>query len=245
MRPYIAPIGYAGVPAHQPTILKGDAPRFRPNSDTGNLAPAMLSFRLMAQHSTSQAGFSHGQRLSFVAIAILGATGVALQFIQTEDPRFPLWYFTVDSAIASSVLALVQSIRGRATAGAVTTSFFSASLVSGVVFWAAIFPVNRLGEEPAVIAANLFLHVALPVALLAAQRGTRLFPPHGSVLICLIWPALYFVITWVTAFRGVGQIPYAFMDYNEVGLPLPLLAVAVVGALLTGTTATLRWLQRI
>ena len=41
--------------------------------------------------------------LSYLTAAVLVA-GVLCQFIQKTDPVFPLWYFTVDSAILAAVV---------------------------------------------------------------------------------------------------------------------------------------------
>lgn len=200
-------------------------------------------WEIMNEDSVVDTPFSTRQRIGFTALGAIGLAGVALQFAQGEDLRFPLWYFTVNSAIGTSALAFAQAIVGRRTWGGWATSFFSASVVSGVVYWIAIFPTMGAGVEPLTIAANIVLHAALPIVVLATQRGTRLFPQGTRLWLCLAWPFLYCVAGSLASLVFEGEIPYDFITPSVVGIPMTVVALAVVSASLVGTTLGLRRLQ--
>ena len=61
--------------------------------------------------------FPRGRRKTTLVLAALivvnQTVGVACQFVQQTDPRFPLAYFTVDSAVVAGIAAALALLVGE------------------------------------------------------------------------------------------------------------------------------------
>lgn len=172
------------------------------------------------------------------AAALTIATGVVMQFVQRTDPRHPLLYFTVDSAVLAVVtlLAALAMPTGGLLAR-IRPGVCASALLSGLVYAAVIAPAQNGGswfaphDDIPVRIAQVLLHGVGPALLLL----DFVLDPPRSTQSCrvatwwLLWPAGYFASVEVLAATGLGEMPYEFLDWRIVGLwALPTLVV--VGA---------------
>jgi hypothetical protein len=186
------------------------------------------------------------KRLRPLAVIVL-ATGVTCQFIQRTDQRFPLVYYTVDSAIlATAVLLALQSpwaeMAARIHNAAVTGVVFSALIYATV-----IAPTSPSGgwfaplDDPWVRAATVLLHGIAPVLLVADYLGS---PPPSSTLkaaiSCLWWPISYLIVMSLLAWGGLVQMPYRFLSPSASGPGLVACAIAGLAAISVGLAAALQ-----
>lgn len=189
-------------------------------------------------------------------IVLNQTVGVACQFIQSTDPRFPLVYFTIDSAVLAGVAAAL-TLRGAT--GAWVQRLRLAAVVgvglSAIFFAAVIAPATPTGtwfqphDDFMVRTATLLLHGVAPV-LVTAEYVLR--PPRlslrDSVAWSYPWPLLYLAgIGVLAAVGGAETIPYPFLRPAVTGWPTTVVAymglVAVLGLLgwSVGALADTRW----
>ncbi|MFT3942371.1 MAG: hypothetical protein QM705_00905 [Ancrocorticia sp.] len=178
---------------------------------------------------------SVARRIIFVGIAVCGAVGVLMQFLQQEDPRMPLWYFTVDAAILSSVFASIAATRAKIVYAKVTAWLFTASIVSGIVYWSVIYPFNGIGQNLEMVLANILLHAILPVLILVSQLSLCSLPRETRMLSSLSVPVIYLVAVIGSSRVLHQEVPYAFLDISIIGLQMFLLAMAGIGLITCGT----------
>lgn len=180
--------------------------------------------------------------MSWIVTAI-GLAGLVFQAIQVEDRTPMLLYFTVWSAIVSTVAwPFVDSTRSRviriaAQAGAI------GNLMAGIVYWAVLFPPNGPGKQLVTILANVTLHALLPAAVLlrlhARPRPATL--SWVQELATAIYPLAYLLISVLLDLALGIPSPYGFLQLhgganvllNSVGL---LIVWCVLAAMLHGTT---------
>lgn len=172
---------------------------------------------------------------SAALIVINQVAGVVCQFVQGTDPRFPLMYFTVDSAILAGVVAALSlASRDGPWVWRLRLAAVSGVVISGLAFAVLIVPATETGtwfqphDDLAVRVANVLLHGVAPV-LVTIDYLIR--PPRRSigttVAWCYPWPLLY--IAGLGLLVAVGRqdaIPYPFLQPALVGW------AAVGGALL-------------
>lgn len=176
-----------------------------------------------------------------VATAAVLVAGVVCQFVQRTDPVFPLWYFTVDSAILAAVASAwtlgdadgraITSLRGLSTVAVV---------LSGAVYATVIAPMSATGtwfqpwDDLWVRAAIVLMHAVAPV-LAVAQFLTRRAPKGNPSTVAgtwCLWPVLYVTLMLAIAGATSARIPYAFLDPAQMGGVLPALgSAAAVGIL--------------
>lgn len=188
--------------------------------------------------------------LVLAALIVVNQTvGVACQFVQHTDPRFPLAYFTVDSAVLAGIAAalalLVGEFRG---AWQLRLAAAVGVCVSGLVFATLIAPATPTGtwfqphDDWFVRTANLLLHGVAPVLVVAdyvARAETT--SVRRSVGWAYVWPLTYlFGLLAIAAVFGGDVIPYPFLRPSVVGWSTATAAVfalialvAVVGAILS------------
>jgi hypothetical protein len=179
---------------------------------------------------------------SWIVVAV-GVAGLLFQLIQVEDRTPMLLYFTVWSAIVTTVSwPFVDTTSSRvfriaAQAGAI------GNLMSGIVYWAVLFPPNGPGKFLVTILANTTLHAVLPLAVLVRLHAR----PRPEVLSWLqelataSYPLLYLVTSVLLDLAFGIQSPYGFLQLrgganvllNSVGL---LVVWCVLAAILHGTT---------
>jgi hypothetical protein len=134
--------------------------------------------------------------LSWILTGI-GCAGLIFQFLQVEDHTPMLLYFTVWSAILTTIvwpfvdMTKSQVVRVAAQAGAL------GNVLSGIVYWAVLFPPNGPGKYLLTILANVTLHAVLPVVVLvrlhARPRPATL--RWKQQLATAIYPLIYLVST--------------------------------------------------
>lgn len=174
--------------------------------------------------------------LSYLTAAVLVA-GVLCQFIQKTDPVFPLWYFTVDSAILAAVVSLWSAHRPNDQAAIFLRGLATTAVVlSAIVYAAVIAPMSPTGtwfqpwDDLWVRAALVLMHGIAPF-LVVAQFLTYAAPRTGLSRVAAtwcLWPALYVVCMLTAAAFTTARIPYAFLDPEEMGGLLPVLGSGLV-----------------
>ena len=187
-------------------------------------------------------------RLATAVLLLNQVCAVVCQFMQHTDPRFPLWYFTVDSAIlaglgAAADLAMprarwVPALRHTAAVGVV---------VSAVIFTAVIAPASPTGtwfqghDDLAVRVATVLFHAVAPMLVI----GCYLLRPTGlrgraAVRYAFPWPLAYAAALYImVVVRGPKVIPYPFLAPGQVGWGIVGLAVGVLTVLVAATGAAL------
>jgi hypothetical protein len=180
--------------------------------------------------------------LSWIVVAT-GCAGLIFQFMQVEDHTPMFLYFTVWSAILTTVVwpfvdtTNSKLLRIAAQAGVV------GNLMSGIVYWAVLFPPNGPGKYLLTILANVTLHAVLPVAVLVRLHAN----PRPETLrareefATIIHPLLYLVTSVVLDSAFGIPSPYGFLrlhtDANVWLNSMALLLVwCVLAAALHGTT---------
>lgn len=159
-----------------------------------------------------------------IGAILLLVCGVVAQFVQRTDPVFPMWYFTIDSAIlATAVVAgsLLGSDRSRVphwVAGGATVGV----VLSAVVFAAVIAPASPSGgwfnahDDMWARLATLLLHGAAPIAVVLAYATTPYTtrPSWFHALQFLWWPLSYFIVITALAHLQLATVPYPFLDLS-------------------------------
>jgi len=146
------------------------------------------------------------------------ALGIALQLIQKEDPTPTFRYFTIWCAaalcvFASGILAGVPRLNR-----CVGVSSSAGVVFSGLVYLAAIAPVNGLGSRVLTIAANLVLHVISPAAVVTfAARNLDWVTTMRERWIALALPGSYLFWAELGSWRGAAPV-YTFLDIKRVGV---------------------------
>lgn len=192
-------------------------------------------------------------QLATAVLLVNQVCAVVCQFMQHTDPRFPLWYFTVDSAIlaglgAAADLAMpharwVPALRHTAAVGVV---------VSAVIFAAVIAPTSPSGtwfqghDDLPVRVATVLFHAVAPALVIGCHslRPTGL-RGRAAVGYAFLWPLAYLVgLCIMVAARGPGVIPYPFLAPGQVGWGIVALAVGALSALIAATGAGLSAMNR-
>lgn len=182
--------------------------------------------------------------------ALLGNQVIAVgcQFVQHTDPRFPLWYFTVDSAILAGVAAAaglagpharwVPALRHTAAVGV---------LVSALIFAAVIAPASPSGtwfqghDDIPVRIATVLLHGVAPVLVIACcwLRPTGL-RGRAAIGYAYLWPLAYLAgLCAMLSVRGPGVMPYPFLAPGQMGWGTVGLASSALTALIAASGAAL------
>ncbi|MBS1696701.1 MAG: Pr6Pr family membrane protein [Actinobacteria bacterium] len=189
-----------------------------------------------------------------VLIVVNQTVGVACQFVQHTDPRFPLAYFTVDSAVLAGVIALLALLVGQFR-GAWQLRLAAAVgvCVSAVVFAAVIAPATQTGtwfqphDDWFMRTANLLLHGTAPVLVVADYVArAEATSVRRSVSWAYVWPLTYLAgLLAVAAVFGGDTIPYPFLRPSVVGWPTATGAVIALIALVAVVSAMLSVLCRV
>ncbi|OMC39079.1 hypothetical protein A5740_03060 [Mycobacterium sp. GA-1841] len=152
--------------------------------------------------------------------------GLACQFIQDTDSRFPLWYFTVDSAIAAAAVALLTLLVPRARCLPVLRHTAAVGvIVSAVIFAAFIAPGTETGtwfqphDDTAVRMATVLFHGTAPILVVADYL---LHQPRiralQAVAWAYLWPLTYFAgLCVLVAVFGQSAVPYPFLSPEAMG----------------------------
>jgi hypothetical protein len=170
-----------------------------------------------------ESGTSRVPRLSTLLAALIvvnQAVGVACQFAQRTDPRFPLYYFTVDSAVLAGVAAMLAlGFRDGPSIARVRLVAAVGVVVSGIVFATVIAPATETGtwfqphDDLPVRTATLLMHGVAPVLVIAdyLRKNSRL-SVRATVLWSYPWPLSYLAGMGVlAALYGSDVMPYPFL----------------------------------
>lgn len=157
-----------------------------------------------------------GSRILGTAATFVAAIAVSLQVLQTEDPTSPWAYFTVWSAITTGTGWLLLDLgAGSRVARVVAAAGSIGCLLSAIVYWLVLYPLNGIGIQPLTVAANLTLHLLLPVVVIArltlGEQTWRL-DRHLS-LATLLLPLAYVAVSLGPA--NGSQSPYTFLRPQE------------------------------
>jgi hypothetical protein len=205
-----------------------------------------------------ESGVTRVSRLSTVVavlIVVNQAVGVVCQFIQRTDPRFPLLYFTVDSAVLAAVAA-VLALAGRdgSWVRRVRLAAVVGVVVSGIVFAAVIAPATETGtwfqphDDLPVRTATVLLHAVAPILVtvdyLMRRSGLSI---RATILWSYPWPLGYLAGIGVLAgLVGSEVMPYPFLRPSTsggatvAGAYVALIVVVGVVGLLLGAGG--RWM---
>lgn len=181
---------------------------------------------------------------------------VLCQFVQGTDPRFPLLYFTVDSAIAAATVALITLVAPSTPwLQALRHSVAVGVIISAVVFMALIAPATDTGtwfqphDDAWVRIATVLLHGVAP-ALVIVDYMLRTAPmrPLEAATQAFGWPLTYLVgMSVLVAVAGQDIIPYPFLSPQAMGWGTVALAIAVLIVLVAccglalGTLGRISW----
>ena len=184
---------------------------------------------------------------AIAAPAVVAIAGVIVQFLQDEDPRFPLAYFTVLSAVLVALAPIAAWAGWVAVSGVVWRSGAAGTLVSGGVYWPLLAPTAGVGSGPMIVSANVLLHAVLPVVVLvAAWRGARSSSPRqlrtgwSTGLAPLGFPAGYLAVVLVAQLLFDVRPPYDFVDVRKSGWSLVAASSVAIGLLFAGALMLLR-----
>ncbi|HUO37167.1 MAG TPA: hypothetical protein VMU34_04655 [Mycobacterium sp.] len=175
---------------------------------------------------------------------------VTCQFIQQTDPRFPLVYFTIWSALLAGLTAAATLWRPNwawlVPARVATTV---GVLVSAVIFAAVIAPATPTGtwfqpwDDGLVRAANVLAHGVAPVFVvvdLCTRRPWRRL--SGWLAAAYAWPLTYLAASSALVMFGVGPV-YPFLSPSQCGWSTVLMTIAALIVLVGVLTAILRALS--
>jgi hypothetical protein len=184
----------------------------------------------------------HVRRAVRAATAAVLLVGVACQFLQHTDPRFPLLYFTVDSALLAGVLAACGLVLRAPKCQAIAMARGGAAIgvvFSGLTYAVVIAPATATGtwfqpwDDLWVRTATVLMHGLGPILVIGdfVLQPVRTSRPWLVATLWCGWPVLYAVVVVALQIAGVAQVPYPFMQPAEMGGVGPVLAVGAGVAL--------------
>jgi len=196
---------------------------------------------------------SRTAELMTAALLINQVVAVACQFLQHTDPRFPLWYFTVDSAILAGVVAAADlTVPGARWLPALRHTAAVGVVVSAVVFAAVIAPATPSGtwfqghDDAVVRVATVLFHAVAPV-LVSARFLLRCNGIRGRAAVgyAFVWPVAYLIgLCTMVGMRGAAVIPYPFLAPGQMGWGTVGRAAGALALLIAVTGAALGALAR-
>lgn len=185
-------------------------------------------------------------KLRVLAASVLVA-GVVCQFVQQTDPRFPLVYYTVDSATLTAAVLLVLRTPHKMMAARV-----HGAAVTGVVFSALIYATVIVPASPSdswftphddlwVRVATVLLHGVAPALVVADYLMVRppVTPVFREAIAFLWWPLSYLAVMGILAWTGLVQIPYSFLSPTASSPALVAAAIPALAAITTAIAAAL------
>lgn len=172
----------------------------------------------------------HHGRVSVLSVLILvnQVVGVVCQFVQSTDPRFPLLYFSVDSAVLAAVAAALTLVgRDGQWYRPIRLTAVVGVLLSAIVFAAVIAPATPTGtwfqphDDMPVRTATLLIHGVAPI-LVTIEYLVRPAPlsPRASTLWGYAWPLAYLAgVGLLAGILGPEMVPYPFLRPSLTGWP--------------------------
>ncbi|WP_157897596.1 Pr6Pr family membrane protein [Mycolicibacterium rutilum] len=190
---------------------------------------------------------ARGSRWLTVGVVGTEMLGVACQFVQSTDPRFPLVYFTICSALLTGAAAAASlAWPERAAVNRLRIAGAVGVVLSALIFAVVIAPATPTGtwfqpwDDGWVRTATVLLHGVAPV-LVVAELLVR--PPQRGLGTWMVsaygWAALYLAAVSIAGATTRFTVPYPFLIPSESGWPNVVLALAAITALISVITAAL------
>jgi hypothetical protein len=179
---------------------------------------------------------------------VIEIIAVTCQFVQTTDQRFPLVYFTVDSAVFAGAAAAITMARPQfryLIALRITSAV--GVVIAALVFAIVIAPATPTGtwiqphDDVWVRTANILLHGVAPLLVCVGVPGAGL---AAYLRYAYVWPLAYLVTIAALTCHGLAM-PYPFLSPAYSGWPRVLAAMAILAALNAGVSAALFGITRL
>lgn len=205
-----------------------------------SLAYGIASKPIAAAMLRSSALGLYIQRALPSVILVNQVVAVTCQFVQRTDPRFPLVYFTVDSALLAGLVAAstVLRLRWRGVLDYVRLTAAVGVVLSAVIFGAVIAPATPTGtwiqphDDWWVRTATILMHGVAPVLVIA---DSLLRPVTGRwprvIMATYSWPVCYLGVMTMVVVSGVVAMPYPFLLPSQVGWGTTAAAVLLMSVL--------------
>lgn len=181
---------------------------------------ASVGFGIARPRNLVFAGIDRFALVVQIGAALVALVGLFLQFVQTADPTPMFEYFTIWSALGVVVFVPSSMLLDSLGLEVLALTAVIGSTISGLVYLIAIQPVNGLGGDVLIQAANIILHHILLVLCASCLVFSHLVFPRisglvprsrraAAVLVTLAFPILYAVVVLVveliTGLAGVYQ----------------------------------------
>lgn len=148
------------------------------------------------------------------AVLVVGGLGLILFAVQIEDRTPMLLYFTIWSAILTTISWPLVDAGGSREVTIAARAGAAGTVLAGVVYWGGLFPTYGAGRYLVTIAANVFVHALLPVAVIVRLvRGPERLSVRDELL-TIGWPLLYLSFTGLLALAGAPS-PYPFLRPDQ------------------------------
>lgn len=192
---------------------------------------------------------SRRERGIAAAVLITETVAVTFQFVQQTDPRFPLLYFTVDSAVLAAVTAAIMLTWPQFRyLPALRVTSAVAVVVSALIFAAVIAPATPTGawiqpyDDYWVATATILMHGVAPVLVSVALPSLPLpmYLRYGY-----FWPVVYLAALVVVATLGSVPMPYPFLAPSQMGWPRAMGSAVALAAIIAAVSCALYGLSRL
>lgn len=191
--------------------------------------------------------------MTALAVLVVETTALTCQFAQHTDPRFPLVYFSVDSAVLAAVAAAAALLGFRwRYLPALWVAAAVGVTVSGVVFAAVIAPASPTGtwlqphDDYWVRTATILMHgLAPPLVITATTIGRTSLAFVSSVAFSYPWPVTYLIVVVSLGSAGQMAVPYPFLQPEHLGWSGVAIVIVALAALTGLIGAALHGLQRL
>ncbi|EHB48693.1 hypothetical protein MycrhDRAFT_5534 [Mycolicibacterium rhodesiae JS60] len=183
------------------------------------------------------------------AVLVTETVAVTCQFVQHTDPRFPLLYFTVDSAVLAAVTAAITLTRPQFRyLPALRVTSAVAVVVSALIFATVIAPATPTGtwiqphDDNWVATATILMHGVAPLLVSIALPSLPLpmYLRYGY-----LWPVVYLAALVVVATLGSVPMPYPFLAPSQIGCPGAIASAVALAAIIAAVSCALYGLNRL
>jgi uncharacterized membrane protein len=183
------------------------------------------------------------------AVLVTETVAVTCQFVQHIDPRFPLLYFTVDSAVLAAVTAAITLTRPRFRyLPALRVTSAVAVVVSALIFATVIAPATPNGtwiqphDDYWVATATILMHGVAPLLMSIALPS---LPLPRYLRYGYLWPVGYLATLSMVATLGSVPVPYPFLAPSQIGWPGMIAAVVALAAIIAAVSCALYGVSRL
>jgi hypothetical protein len=196
------------------------------------IVPALGAVMLWAIFADSAMSYFTPRYKINIWVPIAALTGIWLQAQQPDLKTPVLLLFSVISALLVTAAAIARPIKPPGYQ-VILRSGLAGILVSSLVYWLVVVPTQGLRTDEATIWANLSMHVAAPIVVIAGVRvGHSLMKPltGRQVLAMMIFPLAYVITLWTANALFAVPIPYFFLDPQQTAPGfIAVICIAVAG----------------